>query len=68
MTIIIQALDSEGNRWFRNTHHQWQAIRGTNCHFPNAIEAGKIYHEAVIANRFADPDARMEEIELVELK
>lgn len=67
MTMIVQALDSEGNRWFRNTHHQWQAIRGTNCHFPNAIEAGKIFREAMIVNRFVDPSDRMEEIEMVEL-
>lgn len=67
MTMIVQALDSEGKRWFRNTHHQWQATRGTNCHFPNAIEAGKIFHEAMIANRFADPSDRMEEIEMVQL-
>src|SRR3546814_10840965 len=50
-----------GRRWFRNARHQWQANRDNHCHFPNAIEASKIYHDAIVANRFLDPEDRMED-------
>src|SRR3546814_5133747 len=34
------------------------ANRDNHCHFPNAIEASKIYHDAIVANRFLDPEDR----------
>lgn len=67
MTHIITAIDITGRRWFRNARHQWQANRDNHCHFPNAIEASKIYHDAIVANRFLDPEDRMDDIEMVQL-
>src|SRR3546814_16463064 len=49
---------------FRSARHQWQANRDNHCHFPNAIEASKIYHDAIVANRFLDPEDRMDDIEM----
>src|SRR3546814_10527135 len=68
MTHIITAIDITGRRWFRNARHQWQANRDNHCHFPNAIEASKIYHDAIVANRFLDPEDRMDDIEMVQLR
>lgn len=67
MTFIVTAVDSQGKRWFRNAKQQWQSTRDERCHFPSAIEAGKIFREAIIANRFHDPVDRMDDIEIVSL-
>src|SRR3546814_1685614 len=67
MTHIITAIDITGRRWFRIARHQWQANRDNHCHFPNAIEASKIYHDPIVANRFLDPEDRMDDIEMVQL-
>lgn len=67
MTMIVTATDYSGKRWFRNAQQQWQETRDEHCHFPNAVEAGKIYHQAVIQNRFLDPEDRMYDIEIVSL-
>ena len=63
--MIVQAIDSQGRRWFRTKDNSWQQHRSAECHFMTPMLAAKIYKSATISNRFVSPDDRMEEIEIV---